>query len=141
MLVANHAGDEAHDAIGHDGGCQLATGQNIIANGDFLGDEVLTNAVVNALVMATQDDDVFLHREFVGHGLIECFAIGRGEDYFVVIALCLECRNAIVDGLALHHHAGETTKGIVVHTAVLIGGIVTKVMDVDFNQTLLLSSA
>ncbi len=140
LLVANNARDEAHDAVRHHRRRQFATRQDIVADGHFLRYQVLTNAVIHTLVVATKDDDVLLHRECVGHGLVELLTVGRGEDYLIVLTLRLERRNAIVDGLALHHHARKAAKRIVVHTAVLVLRVIAEVVNVNLHKSLLLGA-
>ena len=46
-----------------------------------------------------------------------------------------------VYGLALHHHAGETAKGVVIHATPLVGSIVAQIMHMNLYQTFLLASA
>ena len=82
---------------------------------------MLTNAVVDTLVVATEDDDVLHQRETVGLVLVVGDAIGRGEDNLVVVALRLKLLDAAVDRLNLHHHARLATKGVVIDGATLIG--------------------
>ena len=94
-------------------------------------------ALVDALVVACQDDEVALHRQFVGHVLVEAFAVGRCEDDLVVVALLLQCRDAAVNGLALHDHACRTAVGIVVDAAPLVERVVTEVVEADFCQSFL----
>ena len=101
---------------------------------------MLADAIVNTLVVAAQDDDILGHGEGVGHRLVKLLAVGCGENDFVVVALGLESGDAGINGLALHHHSRKATKGIVVHAAMLVGGIVAQVVHVDFNEALLLST-
>ena len=101
---------------------------------------MLAYAVVNAFVMSAQYYDVLEHGHFVGHFLVELLAVGRGEDNLVVFALAFQCGYAAVYGLALHYHAGEPAEGVVVHAAVLVGGVVAQVVHVYFNQSFLLGA-
>ena len=87
--------------------------------------------------MAAEDDQIAHHRQVVGHALRQLLTVGRGEDHFVVVALRLQRGYATVDRLYLHHHTSLTSKGIVIDTAPLVERIVTKIVQMDFRQTLL----
>ena len=99
---------------------------------------MLADAVVDALEVAAQDDEVLRQRQGVGHGLVELLAVGRGENHFVVVAFGLQAVDAAFDGLDLHHHAGKASEGVIVHAAVLVLGVVAQVVDVNFGQALVL---
>ena len=133
-------GNDAHDGVGHAGCGQFAAGEHEIADRNLLCDEVLTNAVVDALVVSTENNEVALHREAVGHGLVELFTVGRGENHFVIVAFGLERCDAVVDGLALHHHSRKAAIGIVVDAAMFVGGVVTQVVHMNFDQSFFLRS-
>ena len=106
--------------------------------GDLACDQMLSDAVVHALVMAAEYDDVFEHRHGVGHRLVEGLAVGRGEDHFVVVTLRFQVAYSAVNRLNLHHHSGFAAEGVIVDLAVAVGGVVAEVMDVDFHETLVL---
>ena len=100
---------------------------------------MIAHALVDTFIMACEDDEVALERKFVGDVLVEAFAIGRGEDHFVVIALGLEGCDTAVDGLALHHHTGRAAIGVIINSAPFVEGVVTEVVQTDFCQSFLLS--
>ena len=140
LFVADGTGNDAHDGVGHAGCSQFAAGEHEIADRNLLRDEVLANAVVDALVVSTENNEVALHREAVGHGLVELFTVGRGENHFVIVAFGLERCDAVVDGLALHHHSRKAAVGIVVDAAMFVGGVVTQVVHMNFDQSFFLRS-
>lgn len=140
LFVADGTGNDAHDGIGHAGSGQFATGEHEIADRNLLCDEVLANAVVNALVVSAENNEVALHREAVGHGLVELFTIGRGENHFVIVAFGLERCDAVVDGLTLHYHSCKAAVGIVVDAAMFVSSIVTQVVHMNFDQSFFLRS-
>ena len=84
--------------------------------------------------MPTQDDEVFTHRHRIGHFLIEGFAVGTHVDNFVVEALAFEFGNAVVNRLYRHDHTCAAAKRIIVYTFLFIGGIVTQIVNMYFNQ-------
>ena len=70
--------------------------------------------------------------------LVELLAVGAGEDHLVVVAFSLQCGYTAVDGLALHHHSGKATIGIVIHAPPLVERVVAQVVQLDFCQSFLL---
>ena len=105
-----------------------------------LGDEVLSYAVVDALEVSAENDDSLIHRHAVGHFLVPLLAIGRGVDDFIIVALALELGDEVVDRLNLHYHTGTTSKGVVICAAMLVGSVVSYVMDDDIGQSILLGA-
>ena len=63
LLIGNHTGNDAYDSIGHHGSCQFAARQHIVADAHLFRNEVLANAVVDALKVAAQDDEVLRQRQ------------------------------------------------------------------------------
>ena len=138
LLVAYDSWDYAYDGIGHYGSRQFSACQHIVANGHLSGDETLAYAIVDALVVSAQDDDVLLQREFVGHGLVKLLAVGGSEDNLVVVALAHQFGDAQVHGFALDNHTSRTAKRIVVHTTPAVGGVVTQIVDMYFHKSFFL---
>ena len=137
-LVAQRPGDEPHHRVGNDAGGQLAPRQHVVADGNLARDEVLADAVVDALVVAAEDDDVLEHREAVGLMLVVAHAVGRGVDDFVVAALGAELLDQFEDRFALHHHARLAPEGVVVGGLALVVGVVVEVVHHNFDEPLLL---
>ena len=84
-LVGEHTGDEADDAVGQECRRDFAAAYHEVSHGDLAGDEVFADALVDALVVAAQNDDVLLEGELVGYALGEDFsgetAVVAGELY------------------------------------------------------------
>ena len=138
LLVSDGSRQQTHHGIGDDRGRQFAAREHIVTNGDFLGNQVLANAVVHTLVVATQDHDVLLERQGIGHGLVELLTVGRGKDDFIILALAFQLLHATPHGLNLHHHARLATKGVIIHLAVLAQAPVAQVVHVNLHQALVL---
>ena len=94
-------------------------------------DEVFADAVVDPLVVAAEDDDVFERREAVGLALVVAYAVGRGVDDLVVGAFGLQFLDQFEDGLGLHHHARLAAEGVVVGGLAAVVGVVVQVVDDD----------
>ena len=99
---------------------------------------MFADAIVDALVVSAEDDEILLQAHLVGDVLVEAFAIGRDVDHVIVVALGLQGRDAAVDGLALHHHTGKAAIGIVVHASPFVACIVAQVVQMNLCQSLLL---
>jgi hypothetical protein len=56
-------------ASDHHHGGQLAAGQHKIANGDFVRDQVLANALVDAFITAAQQQQPGVLRQLLGDGV------------------------------------------------------------------------
>ena len=140
MIVADNARYEAYGTVGNDCGGQFSPRENIVAHGDFFGDEMVTHALVYTFIMTAENDHVLFQRKIVGHGLIILLTVRSGEDHLIVVALGLQRCDTAVDGLALHYHSRKTAVGIIVHPAPLVERIVAKVMEMDFGQPLLLGA-
>ena len=137
-FVADGARNDAHDRVGDDAGRQLAARQHVVADRDFARDEVFADAVVDALVVAAEDDDVVERREPVGFVLVVADAVGRGVDDLVVVPLGLEFLDQFEDRFALEDHARFAAEGVVVGGLAAVVGVVVEVMDDDLDQPLLL---
>ena len=78
LVVAEDAGEQADDGVGDDGGGEGAIGEDVVADGDFVVDEVVDDALVDAFVMAAEEDEVRDLGEILGGALGEAAAAGGG---------------------------------------------------------------
>ena len=141
LLIGNHSRNDADNRIGNHRCRQLAARQHIVADTDFLRDEMLANAVVDALEVSAQNNQVLRQRQRVGHLLVELLAVGRRENHLVVMTFRLQCRDTPVNRLNLHHHAGTSPERIIVHLTVTVVRIIAQVMNVNLGNSFLLSTA
>ena len=138
LFVSNGSRQYAHNGVGHNSCGQFATRQHIVAYRHFLRYQVFPDAVVYALVVSTQDDNVFAQTQGVGHRLCELFSVGCGENNLVVVPFGSQFRDASVYRFALHHHTGKAAERVIVHSAPLVGGVVAQVVEVYLHQSLAL---
>ena len=99
---------------------------------------MLADAVVDAFVMAAEDDDVFERRQPVGLVLVVPRAVRRGVDDFIVSPLALELLDQFEHRFALHDHTRLAAERIVVGGLAAVVGVVVQVVYDDLHQTLLL---
>ena len=59
--VTDDTGNHAGDGIGNDHGCQFTAGKHVVTYAEVLGDVQFPYALVNALVVSAQQDDVVEH--------------------------------------------------------------------------------
>ena len=97
---------------------------------------MLADAVVNALVVAAEDDDVLLAGKLVGDALVQDFAIRGGVDDLVVMALFLKVLNQVVDRFDHHHHAGVSAVAVIVYLAVKTFAVFADTVDMNLHETL-----
>ena len=99
---------------------------------------MIAHSLVDAFIVACEDNQIALQRELVGHVLVEALPIRRGEDDLVVVAFRLQGCDTAVDRLTLHHHTSAAAVWIVIYPAPLVKGVVTQVVQTDLRQTFLL---
>ena len=133
-LVGQDAGDEPDDAVGQEGGRDLAAAHDEIAHGDLPGDEVFADAFVNALVMAAQDDDILLEGQLVGYSLVQDLPVRSHIDDFVVVPFRPQFLDHPEHRLHHHDHAGVAAIAIVIHGEARPEAVLAEVVDVDFHQ-------
>ena len=98
LVVADDARHQSHHGVGNDGCSQFAARQYEVAHADLAGDEVVAHALVDAFVVAAENDEVFLQTHVIGHFLVETLTVGRDVDDIIVVALGLQSTDATVDG-------------------------------------------
>ena len=72
--------------------------------------------------------------------MVKLFAVGRSENYVVVVTLLLKHSDAAVNWFNLHYHTSLAAKRVVVNLAVLVVGIVAQVVDMYLDEALLLGA-
>ena len=131
-LVAEDAGEEAHDGVGEDDGGDGAVAEDVVADRDFIVDEGFGDPVVDAFVVAAEDDKVAgAGCVILGDALLELPALGGHEDDLRIISA--QVADGGKDRFRFHHHALATTVGDVVGAAVFVGGEFADVVDTDLD--------
>ena len=136
-FVGQDAWDEADDAVREEGGGDLAAAYDEIAHGDLPGDEVFADALVDAFVMAAEDDDVLLEGQFVGDALVQDLAVGGHVDDLVVLPFGAQFLDHPEHRFHHHDHAGVTAVAVVVHGQARPQAVLAEVVDMDFHQAFL----
>ena len=81
VCVAEDAGKEADCGVEDNGGGELATAEDVVADGEFFVGEEVGDALVHALVAAADEDDAFEGGEVARSGLGEGLALRGEQDY------------------------------------------------------------
>jgi len=138
--IAENAGEEADDGVGDDGGGESAIREDVIADGNFVIHEMVDDALVEALVVAAEEDEVSAGlRVVAGERLVEAAAAGGHEEH--AACGCAKALDGFEDRLALQHHALAAAVGRVVGGAVFVARPVAEIVAVEGDETALLSFA
>ena len=133
---AQGAGEQTHDGVHQHHRRQLAPAEDVVSDGDLLVDGVLPDALVDALVVATDEDQVPSPREGGGGLLAEDLSLGGEQDD--VPPSLRYCPAQALDGgdhrLRLEHHPRPAPVGVVVYGAVAVGRPVAQVMDAQVEE-------
>ena len=138
--MAEDAGEQADDGVEDDGCAELAAGEDVIADGEFLVAEELADALVDAFVAAADENDAIEGGETAGGCLREALAL-RGEKNDGLaggvtggLGSEIEGLEALEDGLGLENHALATAEGTVVNGAVAVVGEGAEVVGVGAGE-------
>jgi hypothetical protein len=137
-FVSEDTGEEANDGVDHDDGGDGAVGEDVVAEREFFGLEVFDDAVVNAFVVAGDEDEVVGGGEILGGGLVEAFASRAGDDE---AATGGEGFDGCEERFGFEDHAGTAAGGGVIDLAVFADAVVAEVVDVEVEGALLLGAA
>ena len=80
-LVAKDAGDEAHGRVKDDGGCELATGEDVVADRELAVAEEFVDALIDSFVASANQDDAIEGREFRRDSLREPLSLRRKHNH------------------------------------------------------------
>ena len=133
---SEHARQQTDAGIQQRQGRDLAARKHEIPKADFFQFEVFDDAFVNALVVASNQQEPRFVRQLFEQPLIQRSALGGKHDSscFPFVQL-LHGAHSIVDGLAHQHHPGAAAERSVVHLAVSAGlGPIAKVMNGVFRR-------
>src|SRR5258708_6776162 len=79
-FVAQRTTEKASDGVDDEGGGQFAATQDEIADGEFVGGEMLCDTLVHAFVSAADENHAILLREAASSFLGETFSGGREQN-------------------------------------------------------------
>src|SRR5690606_36586442 len=122
-FVRKYARQEPYHRVGNHCGSQFPARKHVVSNADFPGNEVLSHAFIDALIMAAQDNKVCLQAPAVGHRLLEELSVRTHKNHVVVRAFRLEVVKAPVHRLDHQYHSSSSAVGIVVQGLVFSGGV------------------
>ena len=136
IFVAEDAWNEAGHGIDEYGGGDCAIGQNVIANGDLFVNEMVDDSLIDAFIMAAQQDEVASRGgEAGGYGVAET-ATGGGEieDARWGGDFGFDGLDGSEDGFAFHDHPLAAAVRGIVGGGVFVRGPVAQVVDADIQQ-------
>ena len=139
VFVAEHAGDQPHHSIRDDRSGERAVGEDVIADADFLIDEVVDDALIDAFVMTAEENEMRKARVFLGDLLGERAAAGRHENHAGIRGA--EFLDRGEKWLALHHHSLAPAVRRVVGCAVFVIRPLSQIMHAEIDKAALLRLA
>ena len=111
---------------------QLAAGEDIVPDGDLLVHDLVQDALVYTFIMPAKHENMRHHGQFQRALLFQHLFLGGHIDH---IGLCADIPAdrliAAVDGVCLHDHASAAAVRHIIHTAVLVQGIVPDIPAAD----------
>jgi hypothetical protein len=145
--IAEDAGEQADDGVDDDGGGEFSAGEDVVADGEFAVAEERVDALVDAFVASTEEDDAAGLGEFGGDGLGEGRALGGEQDDGFLLWIAggfgaqVEGFEASEDGFGLEDHAFAAAEGTVVDSAMTVVGEGAEVVGDDLDEALLAGAA
>ena len=119
FVGAQHPRHQPGHRVDHHQRPQLAAGEHVVADGQLLVDHRVQRPLVHALVVAAEQGQFRLSRQFLDDALVQRAPPGGEVDAPSVKVLRQVGREGVHDGLGGHHHARAAAEGIVVGVAVL----------------------
>ena len=143
--VGEYAGDQPAHCISHGHGWNFTTCEHEVSQGDFLVHAFLNKALVNALVVAAdQNQPVIVIPQPHGVSLLEGLSAGGHIDGAHPLALGHALHDmgpAPIEGIRLHHRSVAAAVGVVIHLILLVGGVVPDLMALHPDKSPLLAPA
>ena len=140
--VRQHTGHHAAHGVRYCHGGDLSAGEDEIAHGQFLVHARVDEPLVNALVVAAdQNQMVILGLQFSGDGLGEGPAAGGHEDGPAGAIGVDNVLPAAEQRVCLHHGPTASAVGVIVHLHLLVGGVGPDLVGADGDIAPLLRPA
>src|SRR6478736_6269311 len=129
-VVAHHARQESGHGFDHQARGDLSPGEDDVADADLAVGQVLTHAVVDALVAPADQAEPCSGRQLVGQRLVEAPPAGAEQQQR---ARWLSGLDGGEDRLGPHDHPGATAEGSVVDAAVHVGRVLARVVEPEVD--------
>ena len=129
-------GQQPDNGVADDAGSQLTSAEDVASYGYLLGYEMFADAVVDALVVTAQDDQVSACGQAVAHTLVQHLPVRRGVDHLVVLPLRGQVRDSPVQRFRLDDHAGVASEAVIVYLLVVALAVVMQVDNMNLHESL-----
>ena len=142
LRVCQHPRHHAAHGIRHSHGRDFPAGEHKISQGDFLVHALINKALVDALIVTADQNQIVHFAQANGIGLLKCMAAG-GEIHGVHRPCCLVADGfpAAIDGVRLHNGPPAAAVGVVIHLVLLVGCVVPNLVGLNPNEPPFLSPA
>ena len=140
--IRQNTGHHATHRIRHRHGCDLTTGEYKITQRDLLVHTFINEALVDAFIMAADQNNIFHFTQANGVFLTEGMTARRQVDGMHRCSCILaDCLPAAIQRICGHHRAPAATVGIIIHLILLVCSIIPDLMSLDPNKTPFLRAA
>src|SRR6185312_9755726 len=156
-LIAQDAGYESHDRIGHHGCCELAAAQNVIADRKLHVAIKFVNALVNAFIAAAEEDNAVQASQLASQRLGERAPLCGKQDHAGSLVAPIENHigskfllrfwpdsqrcESFGNRFRFEHHAFSTAEWAIINGAVAVVGKIAQIRNADRYQALGLRTA
>ena len=133
FLIVQHTGYKTGNSVNHNSGRQFSPGQHIIPDGHIICHHFLQYPLINPLVMTAEENQLFLHSQFLYHGLAEYLSLRRQVNTSGLFSLpgCLGFFShrfiSSENRFGLHNHTGASAIGIIIDPHVFV---ISKIPDI-----------
>ena len=120
LVIAEYTRHQPGHRVQNDQGGQFAAGENVVADGDFVVDEVGTYPLINSFVSTANQAYMFQPTKLKSDLLPENSTLGTQQYYLSSLIRFSNAVNGSRQGLRFHHHAAAAAKRSVISSMMLI---------------------
>ena len=139
-LLRQDAGNHTAQAVRQRHGRDLTAGEDKVAHRDFLVHALVQKPLINAFVVAADQDQMVMLRLQLPRHLLGQHppAGGHIDGVYPPAGLVADMLPAAVQRVGLHHRAPPAAVGVIIHLHLLVGGELPNLVGTDGDEAPLL---
>ena len=138
LEIAQHTRNQPHDGVHQHESRKLSSGKDVIADRYFPVHVPRSKPFVHTAIMAANQDEMLLQRQFVRDMLRQAFSVWSKKNDRTVAIVFFDSLYAAFQRLRHQNHAAATTKWRVIYCSTRIIRPLTKIVWANCNQILTL---